>query len=149
MFATKLMAIFLNCISLGLPFHEENKIHSNKVDLSSYVSFPLLSQVVVEYHFFHVGYTLWCLLLVLVASFDYSISLKSWSTFLCASSCVVFLLHAFLCVFALLFLSNIWMGNVLFPWIWNTEPCCCPLYHHLHLRVIMVVLSLRILRFGF
>jgi hypothetical protein len=80
------------CSSLGFPSYKENEIHSIRL-----VSFPLLLQVVVEYYFFLVGYTLWCLLLVLVVSFSYSILLKSWGIFLCASSCVVFLFHATFC----------------------------------------------------
>jgi hypothetical protein len=43
-FATKLMAIILIRMSLGLPSHKENKINSIKL-----VSFPNLLQVVVEY----------------------------------------------------------------------------------------------------
>jgi hypothetical protein len=70
--------------SLGLPSYKEIRIHSIKL-----VSFPLLLQVVAEYHFFHVSYTLWCLLRVFVASFGYPSLLKSWSILLCASSCVV------------------------------------------------------------
>jgi hypothetical protein len=54
------------------------------------------------------------------------------------------------CAFLLCcFLLDTWMSNALFHCICNTEPCYCPLYHYLHLRVIVVVLSLRIPQFGF
>jgi hypothetical protein len=72
-FATKLMTIILNCRSLGLPFHGENKIPSTKL-----VFFQPPLRVVVKYHFFHVRYTLWYLLLVFMVSFSYCISLYSF-----------------------------------------------------------------------
>jgi hypothetical protein len=78
------MALTLEIQILWFAISLENKIHSTRLSLALTSPYNIYYKAVVAYKFFQVGYTLLCLLLVLVASFCFPSSLRSWSTFLCA-----------------------------------------------------------------